>query len=267
MVTTRSDYVLAALASAVMEHRSELQRPMTLDEFMGWIRSSPLRELVSDVDVAKFADYAVTNKAADLVQTEFARPRILFNAEAFNVLGANAAANSPLHIVRRLGLNWAVESLGNISVIRGGAASSNASSASIAVGQGWSQVPVEEPGANPSTIVLRPVPESPNRTPASDRYVRLDHNAQAYKHAIVTLDEAIKHLQGINEELDEDTAAKIVEISAGRRLLEGTQVNFEYVEKLVLKGLGHLATKVFNAAVDAAIKTALAAVRALFGLP
>ncbi len=130
-------------------------------------------------------------------------------------------------------------------------ASRLADASNIANEQGFSQ-PTVEPD---SSIV-----------PAADRYVSLSHNSRELKEVKATLDEAIEALRGLNADLDEETAAKIVELTAGRKLLEAPQVNLRFVEDMIVASLVHLSERTFNVGLDSLITAALTAVLVFFGL-
>lgn len=274
-MASREEYVLAALASAVTSHRAELhQRPMTLSEFADWIRTSQLRDLVSNFDVSRFVDYAVTNQAAELVQTAHALPRVIFDAEAFNVLGANINAKHPLNLVRKLGLTWAVESLKNVNP-RPVPSSSQVFAPTVAVDNaldtqpelGFSQRAVgtlENPPPNPADIVLHPVGRGSITAPASDRVVKLDHNRPETKNLLVTLDDALRALEGVNDELPAEVIQHIFELKAGRVYLESPQVDLSIVETTLIRALRELGARTINNAADIAIQAALAAVMLYF---
>ena len=103
-------------------------------------------------------------------------------------------------------------------------------------------------------------------TPASDRYVPLDHNSRELSELKVKLDDAIEGLRGINEEIDTETAVKIIELEAGRRLLEADRTNVALLEPLVLGALKFLSKRAFSVTVDALILAALTAAANFFGL-
>ncbi len=97
--------------------------------------------------------------------------------------------------------------------------------------------------------------------PASDRVVQLDHNSRQVRELLVTLDDAIRELDGMNDRstIDSDTLQRIFELKAGRAYLEGPQVDLSVVERILVAALRNLAKRTFSISVDTAIKAALAA--------
>jgi CheY-like chemotaxis protein/DNA-directed RNA polymerase specialized sigma24 family protein len=62
--------------------------------------------------------------------------------------------------------------------------------------------------------------------PAADRFVKIDHNSEAYAHAVEALDEVEKQLASLGNAADADTYAHIkTELAAGRALFEAAVVN------------------------------------------
>jgi hypothetical protein len=93
--------------------------------------------------------------------------------------------------------------------------------------------------------------------PASDRIVRLDHNAPKYKEAMDALATLERVLQEANDYPDaEDKDQRIAEVSALRRLLTSTRVRVRAVVVLAQSGLAYLAKTFVTAGIGAAAKFA-----------
>lgn len=100
--------------------------------------------------------------------------------------------------------------------------------------------------------------------PASDRVVRLDHNRPETQKLLVSLDDAIHALDGVNDDLPMEVVQRIFELKAGRAYLESPQVDLSIVEATIVRSLRDLCARTINNAVDIAINAALAAVMLFF---
>ncbi len=80
--------------------------------------------------------------------------------------------------------------------------------------------------------------------PASDRIVTLDHNKPEYKDAIKSIDTAIEAIRGDNEYGARDPEGKarnLIQLEAGRKLLDAITASVKVVEGLLIKTLVYLA--------------------------
>jgi hypothetical protein len=103
--------------------------------------------------------------------------------------------------------------------------------------------------------------------PASDRTVTINHNSEQYRHVREALENVEIVLREANDYPDiEDKEQRIVEVSAGKRLLESARVSAEAVNAVLLKPLIYLAKKFVDAAIGVAARIAVEAVKALIGL-
>jgi cell division protein ZapA (FtsZ GTPase activity inhibitor) len=105
--------------------------------------------------------------------------------------------------------------------------------------------------------------------PASDRVVRLDHNAPAYLEAIVALDALIVVVGESNNyrEMDEaDQERRIAELEAGRTLLRSHTVSLKMVKGALWSTLAYLALKFVDAPIGEAATLAWKALKHLLGV-
>jgi len=103
--------------------------------------------------------------------------------------------------------------------------------------------------------------------PASDRTVTINHNSEQYRHVREALENVEIVLREANDYPDiEDKEQRIVEVSAGKRLLESVRVSAEAVKAVLLRPLIYLAKKFVDAAIGIAARIAVEAVKALIGL-
>ena len=164
--------------------------------------------------------------------SDFARSRYLPQREAIDKFYRLnfSERGTAVHQIAVLGADWLAESLRNI---KAGSGTNSATNTGV---------------------------------PASDRTVTLDHNARDVREVLVTLDDAIRELDGINdrEAIDNETLQHIFELKAGRAYLEAPQVDLSIIEATVVHGLRSLAARTLNNSVDMAINAALAAVLLFF---
>lgn len=108
-----------------------------------------------------------------------------------------------------------------------------------------------------------------DEVPASDRFVQLDHNSQAYRQAIEAGEKLLREVRKSNSfaaSTDDDKEQRIAELEAGYRLLTSKRVDASNV-KLVLGGvLGYLATKFADEPIGELAKVAWNTVKSLLGL-
>lgn len=234
-MNNRWDYASAAMLIRLVANGALHNRQLTYAEIEDDTLKSDVGAYLRPADVIQFLEFAEAKKLAVVTRTPFARPRFALNLKEITTLVELQAQvpDSVIHQMRKLGYPWLIESLGNL----------------------WEQV--EGNGTTNSEN---------NAAPASDRVVRLDHNSNQLREVIVTVDNAIRAIEGLNEELDVETAQRVIEVVAGRKLLEGPQVDLMFVEALLVGGLRYLAAKTISISVDTAIKAALAAVLLYFGL-
>ncbi len=103
--------------------------------------------------------------------------------------------------------------------------------------------------------------------PASDRTVTINHNSEQYRHVREALENVEIVLREANDYPDiEDKEQRIIEVSAGKRLLESVRVSAEAVKAVLLRPLIYLAKKFVDAAIGIAARIAVEAVKALIGL-
>lgn len=104
--------------------------------------------------------------------------------------------------------------------------------------------------------------------PASDRYVRLDHNSPAYTQTVAALEAVVEAVRRDNEygSADpDDRDQRIAELEAGKRLLQEVRVRVDAAHALFVGTLGYLAVKFADAAIGNMANEALNWVRVLLG--
>ncbi|MGH6879769.1 MAG: hypothetical protein ACREFM_02530 [Hypericibacter sp.] len=99
--------------------------------------------------------------------------------------------------------------------------------------------------------------------PASDRYVRIDHNAQQYQQTEVALTQTIDAVASDNEyaaEEPEDRGQRLAELEASHRLLQAPLVDLAWLKPKLIATLRYLAEKFAGAMIGKAAAAALALV-------
>jgi hypothetical protein len=116
--------------------------------------------------------------------------------------------------------------------------------------------------------ILRELERAPSiPVPASDRVVRLDHNAAAYAAVTEALGKVEEAVKATNDYPDaEDKEQRIAEISAGRRLLESTRVRVVAITAVLGPALRWLAEKFGGSIVGQIAATAWKLLSGLLGI-
>jgi hypothetical protein len=238
-MTDRWDYVYAALLLRFVTNGGLHNRQLTIVEIEEDVLKSELGGYLRGADITRFIEIGERRELVTVTRTPFARPRIRLNHDKIaalqEVLGKDSSTVTGKY--RQLGTHWLQESLATLA----------------------QQLPedIKQEATSQSALGL---------VPASDRIVPLDHNSREVREIVVTIDDAIRELDGINDQssIDKETLQHIFELKAGRAYLEGPQVDLSIVEKTLVHGLRQLATRTFNNSVDIAINAALAAVLLFF---
>ena len=79
--------------------------------------------------------------------------------------------------------------------------------------------------------------------PASDRFVKLDHNSEPYREAVAAIDNVIEEVRGDNEygsRDPDDKSQRIAELKAGKKLLEAPRAAYRALSNLLLETLNYL---------------------------
>src|SRR6185437_9536107 len=103
--------------------------------------------------------------------------------------------------------------------------------------------------------------------PASDRIVTLNHNSDAYKETVETLDKLEDAVEQANDYPDaEDKEQRLAELSAGKRLLSSARVRVAAAVAVLSPLLLWLADKFVGSLIGQIAQTAWQALKVLFGL-
>lgn len=110
-------------------------------------------------------------------------------------------------------------------------------------------------------------PEQPSTmAPASDRVVPLDHNSNAYKDAIASLNAVRDSVAASNEYDDEaDKGQRLAELDAAKTLLSAPRVRASAMRAVAVPCLKYLGEKFVEGVIAVAVTTAIVALAALFG--
>ena len=122
---------------------------------------------------------------------------------------------------------------------------------------------VERAAASPEAL------SNLSNIPASDRYVRLDHNQPDYTAAIEALNAVIEAVRASNDYASadpEDREQRLVELSAGRKLLESVRVRVAAASVLIVTTLTYLLSKFADAAIGDLAGRAITLVKGLLSL-
>ncbi|MEQ1863676.1 MAG: hypothetical protein ABL996_03390, partial [Micropepsaceae bacterium] len=252
-------YALAAIAATIFANPAMFQIPIAPDEFQPKLHSVDveLRDLITDDDVAKFVDYAVSNHLAEFVQTPHARPRILVNAHAVLAHATNSLPGHPLKFASALGLGWAKESLQNIKMQK----------TSLRGADEQAFVLDKSRHGGPHDVFLYPVGISPSdRVPASDRYVALDHNQPAYEKAVEELDALIRQVAEERSNSFEEKEGVLGELEAVRTMLARTKINISALKAIGAAIFGYIALRFADAPLGEAAQHVWGLIKGLVGL-
>jgi hypothetical protein len=105
--------------------------------------------------------------------------------------------------------------------------------------------------------------------PASDRIVRLDHNAASYKElsaGLEVIENAVRTSNELGANAPEERDRVVAELSAGRRLLRAVQVRVEAAWRLLVPALEWAGAKLTDKAWDIAITAAIMTLAQLLGV-
>jgi hypothetical protein len=105
-----------------------------------------------------------------------------------------------------------------------------------------------------------------DEVPASDRFVRIDHNSAGYKDADDALGQTLEAVRGSNEYRSsdpEDHEQRVAELEAGKRLLQAPRVDLGWLKAGLERTLTYIAKKFADQAIG---KLAGAAIKFLLAL-
>ena len=223
------------------------QRNFTVDEFADTLRELSIAELVTDADVARFIDYAVSNGFGTLVQTRYARARVKFNPRAIFQHAIQLDAKDPARLAYELGLQWVIESLQNIPV---------------------KPLPTERLLRESTGLTM--TTHQVDRLATSDAWepLPIDRERPSYEEMVRSLDaivEATRSDNGYSATYPDERNAILELLTSGRRLLvENVAIVRYQVEVYLLQPLKRLTARFSNAAIDVIAKKAIEAVWVFF---
>lgn len=102
--------------------------------------------------------------------------------------------------------------------------------------------------------------------PASDRIVKINHNAPEYQEIIEKLEELEASIRKSNSIENEDKDRLQAELKAGEGILKGKTARIEVIKTLLVKGLKYIIEHVANAAIAVTAEYLLKLICQYFGL-